>query len=169
MDHKRAAAGDPEENHLQTRSEQSTMTQNERQQVSLDFAAEVLDQLEKFTLQKITDGETRADWIERLSRVHRWRLLRLSSFTGRLEQVWKFFEDQKQDYRTGYLDNFIKSLPEPKTGIGKDCMEYINKITKEEYAHSPAGDQLEREFVNAMRLKYPSVTWACRRPGNIKK
>ena len=96
-----------------------------------------------------------------------WRIQKLSDFTGRLEQVWKYLEEQRPDYNTGILMN-LKALPEANSDFGRECREYAMRISTDEYAHTPEGDKLEREHVERMNKKYPNAKLVCVRKGNIK-
>lgn len=153
MDHKMRAAGDDQDqdhDHLQTRSENVMSGQSERQTISLELAKNVLEDLEAFTLQKVSDVEVRAKWIIRLSRVQQWRLQKLNSFTGRLEQVWKFLDEVRADPERPSEDQVL--LPRYDRQFAKDFMEYMVKSTAPGMERN--GEEHKR-LIKEFRDKYP--------------
>jgi len=62
---------------------------------------------------------------------------------------------------------YLKGLPEPKSSIAKDTLAHC--YTMLDNIHSDEDkDRIEREFVAAMRTKYPRVNWQCGRKGNVR-
>lgn len=126
-DWKSRAAGEMDENHLPSKSENTTSESRTKPTVSLEFAREALDNLETFTTQKIANPEDRAKWIARLSTVPKWKLLSISDFSGHLGDVWKFFDTLPVPLPNA-KDFEIKSLPEPMSNIAIDTVEHYRKM-----------------------------------------
>jgi hypothetical protein len=130
-----------------------------------NFVRGALLHLETFTKETLTDEEHLL-WTARLMKYPKKKLSRLTEYTGRLNnEVFRFLDDLR-DGHTGVLDG-LKQLPPPKSNIAKECMAYVEQITKEEYARTPAGDELERKFMAKMRIKYPHGGWVCGRKANM--
>ncbi len=155
---------DPEQSPSRSRSVTPTPTQNEKRLNSLAYAQEVLEQLEHQTLQAITNPETRAFWLEKLSQIPKWKLLKLSDFSGRLEQVWKFFDDLKQPPHQD-IPEYLRQLPEGKTEVGKRTIAYLDVIYSD--AASNVKDDAEREWVSFMRSRGHNFV-RCQRKGNLE-
>jgi hypothetical protein len=164
MDYKIAAAGDEqnqEENSRTKRIEQ-------KQSVSLSYATQVLEYLLIFTRAEML-GPDRTLWIERLSKVPVWKLKRLDEFTSPfINEVWKFFYELRQ--LPPEMPDYLKKLPEPKSNVGKNCLEYVRKLTSfgKSTAEQEAANHLEQEFVVAMKKKYPHLKWTAGRTANRK-
>ena len=159
-DHKMAAANDQEPESKHSENEMQDSTVNEMK----GYCVGVLAYLESMTGKKLEDMAAEL-WINRLSKYSKTKLHRLSEYTGDLNNnVFKFL-DELRDGHTGALNEY-KALPEPKSSIGKDCVAYMAKLRLDEYA-GESGDKLEREFMAAMKIKYPRVNWVCGRRGNM--
>lgn len=155
---------DPEQSHTSNRSVTLTKPQNERLTEDLAYAREALEFLETFTLQKIQNPDQREDWTLRLSRVPRWKLRKLTDFTGRLQDIWKFFDELRQ------APEVYKplELPEPKRhdDVGQLCRLYIDTIL-DARATTDDKDWIERIWVFEMHDRFPQVKGIqCERKGN---
>ena len=160
QDHKMAAANDQEPESKHSESEMHDFTANEMK----GYCVGVLAYLESMTGKKLDDMAAEL-WINRLSKYSKQKLKRLQEYTGSMSnEVFKYL-DELRDGHTGALES-LKSLPEPKSSIAADCVAYMAKMRQDEYAYTEKGDQLEREFMAAMKIKYPRVSWICGRRGN---
>ena len=162
MDYKTAAAGD-EQNQQET-SEYARPARNHG--VSLDYADQAMEYLQLFTRTEM-QPEDRAKWVQRLSTVPAWKLKKLDEFTSPfINEVWKFFDELRQ--LPFEMPDYLKKLPQPKSNVGKDCLEYVRKLTSfgKSTAEQEAADRLEREFILEMKKKYPHLKWMPGRTSN---
>jgi hypothetical protein len=93
-------------------------------------------------------------------------LRRLDEFTSPfINEVWKFFDELR--IPPTYYE--APALPEPQTGIARDCCEYVKTITSfdKNKTGQEAADKCEREFIAAMRKKYPHLRWMPGRGANM--
>ena len=74
---------------------QSTNPHNQGLNVSLEYAAGVLEFLESFTREKLKDEESK-HWMARLTKYPKWKLVKLDNYTGRLNNgVFQFLDELK--------------------------------------------------------------------------
>ena len=150
-----------EEEASNSKRENFTIQPPMKQGVSLEYADEVLDQLEKMTLQTINDKETRKTWLSKLSATPKWKLIKLSeyNYSKGLKGVWDYFDGLR---RPEEPFKPIKSLPEPNSKVSKICCNYLDIIVSD--VPSEVKDEAERNWVEEMKKLGVNV-W-CQRKAN---
>lgn len=135
----------------------------------LEYLEGALEWLMRFTRAQL-NAEDRESYLMRLATYPKSKLLMLTDFNGRLSEVWKFLDDvriqperiESPREEIGYSQKQLEH--NPRKEMAKDCFAYIKRLFGTEEVKEQ--DQIEREFVLAMREKYPAYTWIATRKTN---
>jgi hypothetical protein len=131
-----------------------------------EYVAGILLWLESFCQHQL-QGEEIQIWSSRLKNYPKWKLSKMSEYTGRMNNdVFKYLDDM----RGHKIDSTpqLPPAPEPKSQkLGHIVLAYVKRLnmlgTIEEKL------KCELEFMTTMRKRYPHVTWDCGMKGNKGK
>lgn len=135
----------------------------------LEFLEGALEWLISFTRSQLS-GEEREKFLMRLATYPQSKLLKLTDFDGHLSQVWKYLDDirfqpetysAREEQQGSYKRVTDPSGNDRRKEMAHRCTEHIKKMMSFGWSKEDqlAADECERNFVIAMKEKYPHLSW----------